>query len=88
MLLISVHRSSSVWLSTDWGRPIIGQYIFHGHVADSQVRVDVNRRPVLFRDPDEAPAVTKPYVEQANIVKVTEEEAELAVGRARRRLAG
>ena len=41
-----------------------------------QVLVDVNWRPVFFKDPEDAPAVIKPYVEQADIVKVTEEEAE------------
>jgi len=41
-----------------------------------QVLVDVNWRPVFFKDPEAAPAVIKPYVEQADIVKVTEEEAE------------
>jgi len=40
------------------------------------VLVDVNWRPVFFKDPDAAPGVIKPYVEQADIVKVTEEEAE------------
>ena len=37
--------------------------------------MDVNWRPVFFQDPEAAPGVIKPYVEQADIVKVTEEEA-------------
>ena len=38
--------------------------------------MDVNWRPVFFKDPEAAPKMIKPYVEQADIVKVTEEEAE------------
>ena len=45
-------------------------------MIDMQVLVDVNWRPVFFKDPEGAPAVIKPYTEQADIVKVTEEEAE------------
>lgn len=41
-----------------------------------QVLVDVNWRPVFFSDELAAPAVIKPYVERADIVKVTDEEAE------------
>ena len=38
--------------------------------------VDVNWRPVFFSDELAAPAVIKPYVERADIVKLTDEEAE------------
>ena len=41
-----------------------------------QVLVDVNWRPVFFSDVLAAPAIIKPYVERADIVKVTDEEAE------------
>ena len=38
--------------------------------------MDVNWRPVFFEDELAAPAVIKPYVELADIVKLTDEEAE------------
>ncbi len=36
----------------------------------------MNWRPVFFEDPGTAPAVVRPYVEMADIVKLAEEEAE------------
>lgn len=44
------------------------------------VVVDVNWRPVFFADPSAAPAVVRPYVEGADVVKVAEEEAEWLFG--------
>lgn len=41
-----------------------------------QVLVDVNWRPVFFVDAQAAPGLIKPYVERADIVKLTDEEAE------------
>lgn len=38
--------------------------------------MDVNWRPVFFADELAAPAVIKPYVERADIVKLTDDEAE------------
>lgn len=42
--------------------------------------IDVNWRPVFFANPAAAPAVVKPYVDRADIVKLAEEEAEWLLG--------
>jgi fructokinase len=44
------------------------------------VLVDVNWRPVFWEDPDQAPATIKPYVSKADIVKLSDEEAEWLFG--------
>lgn len=38
--------------------------------------IDVNWRPVFFEDPEKAPEVVLPYVQQADILKLTDEEAD------------
>jgi fructokinase len=48
--------------------------------ASGAVVIDVNWRPVFFADPDAAPAVVRPYVDNADIVKLAEEEAEWLLG--------
>ncbi len=45
-----------------------------------QVLVDINWRPVFWEDPEAAPGVIKPYVAKADIVKLSDEEAEWLFG--------
>ena len=45
-----------------------------------QVLVDINWRPVFWADVDEAPGVILPYVSKADIVKLSDEEAEWLFG--------
>lgn len=45
-----------------------------------QVLVDVNWRPVFWEDPNSAPQAIKPYVSKADIVKLSDEEAEWLFG--------
>lgn len=47
----------------------------HGGVEE-QVIVDVNWRPVFFEDPEKASEVVLPYAQQADILKMTDEEAD------------
>eukprot|EP00884_Botryococcus_braunii_P003415 jgi/Botrbrau1/13074/Bobra.0187s0036.1 len=44
------------------------------------VIIDVNWRPVFFEDPEKAPEVVLPYVKQADILKLTDEEADWLLG--------
>lgn len=48
--------------------------------AGTRVLIDVNWRPVFFEAPDGALDVILPFVREADIVKITDEEAEWAFG--------
>ena len=48
--------------------------------AGTTVLIDVNWRPVFWDKPDQALDVIVPYVKQADVVKMTDEEVEWAFG--------
>jgi fructokinase len=48
--------------------------------SDTIVMVDVNWRPVFWENPDTATDEIVPFVQQADLVKITDEEAEWAFG--------
>ena len=49
-------------------------------VGFAQVLVDVNWRPVFWEGHEDAPARIKEYVDKADIIKLSEEEAEFIYG--------
>ena len=49
-------------------------------VGLAQVLVDVNWRPVFWEGHEDAPARIKEYVDKADIIKLSEEEAEFIYG--------
>ena len=51
-----------------------------GLCAGAQVVIDVNWRPVFWEDPDHARDAIMPYLEKADIVKVSDEEVEWLLG--------
>lgn len=48
--------------------------------ASTLVMIDCNWRPVFWDEPDSALDVIRPFMEQADLVKITDEEAEWAYG--------
>ena len=48
--------------------------------ADTTVLIDVNWRPVFWDQPDKALPVIEPFVQMADVVKITDEEVEWMFG--------
>ena len=70
-------RSPALWQCSLWVAFSAGRC---ADVDLAQVLVDVNWRPVFWEGHEDAPERIKEYVDKADIIKLSEEEAEFIYG--------
>ena len=72
--------TGSLGLAYPMTREAMQEAVKIAKAADTTVLVDINWRPVFWDEPDKALDTIMPYVQQADLVKLTDEEAEWAFG--------